>query len=674
MKLVIVESPTKAKTISKFLSDEYRVESSLGHVRDLPKSKLGIDIEKNFEPTYIVPVKSKKHVSALKKEARGATGVVLATDEDREGEAIAWHLVQVLGLHETKVQNPEAKSIERIVFHEITKEAIEEALKNPRSINMNRVDAQQARRILDRLVGYGLSPFLWKKLFRGLSAGRVQSVALRLVVEREREIQNFKPEEFWTIEAKFVKDGKEFSAELKRIENQKLEKFDIRTAEDAQKIARAVDERKFTVTTLEHKIMSRKGPAPLTTSTLQQEGSKRLGFSAKQTMRIAQMLYEQGHITYMRTDSLNLSEQSLAAAQEFLNSAYGHQYAADAPKRYKATSKGAQEAHEAVRPSNPSRIPENMTSELEPQLLKLYRLIWQRFMASQMPDAKFNTTSAEFSVQGNDGREYVFGANGITLQFDGFSKVWKMKTQEVELPEFKEQETLTPEKIEPLQHFTQPPPRYSEASLVKTLEEYGIGRPSTYAPTISLLQGRNYIEKNEQRRFVPTETGYLVNDLLVEHFPQVVDVGFTAKMEEDLDKIAEGAMEWQPVVKEFYTPFKKNLEEKYESVEKKEVEDETTDEICEKCGKPMVIKRGRFGKFMACSGFPECKSTKTIKVEPTKIGMKCPECKEGDIVERWTRKKRKFYGCSRWPECKYASWKNPAEQVAENTQNNTAED
>ncbi len=669
VKLIIVESPTKAKTISKFLGDDFKIESSYGHIRDLPKSKLGIDVEKDFEPKYVIPTKSRKRVNELKKDAEKSDEVILATDEDREGEAISWHLVQALNLDGAKIK--------RIAFHEITEKAIKEALEHPRNIDMNLVDAQQARRILDRLVGYELSPFLWKKVFKGLSAGRVQSVAVRLIVDREREIKAFVPQEYWNIVAILTRQPLsgdsttvvEFDAKLIKKDGKVLDKFEIKNKEDAEKILEDLKGAEYEVEKIEKK-ETRKNPyPPFTTSTLQQEAINKLHFSAKQTMMFAQQLYENGFITYMRTDSVNLSEDSLKSAKQVIEKNFGKEFALSEPRRFKTKSKGAQEAHEAVRPAQPENAPDNLKSKLDAKQLKLYDLIWKRFIACQMREAVFNSTAVDIGAHlavsppsgGETAKSYIFRATGQVLKFEGWLKIYSAKFTENELPELKEKEKLELVKLAPSQHFTEPPPRYTEASLVKALEEYGIGRPSTYAPTISTIQTRNYVEKNEQRKFAPTEIGFIVNDLLVEHFPEIVDINFTANMEEKLDEIAEGKIKWTPVIKNFYGPFHKNLEEKYEKVEKKNTE-EKTEEVCEKCGKPMVIKYGRFGKFLACSGFPECKNAKPIKKEPETIGMKCPICKEGDVIIKRTKRKRIFYGCSRWPECNFASWKNPMEE------------
>ena len=601
MNLIIVESPTKARTISKFLGKDYQVESSFGHIRDLPLHSLGINVEKGFEPKYLILPKAKKNISHLKEVAEKSEKIILATDEDREGEAISWHLAEAL-----KLKNPK-----RIVFHEITKRAIEEALKNPRVIDMKLVDAQQARRVLDRIVGYKLSPFLWKKVARGLSAGRVQSVAVRLIMERENEIRNFKPEEYWTIAAELLKLKVE-SEKLKVIEAY-LIKTEIKNKEAADKIVADLKKAKFIVEKVEQKELRRNPPPPFTTSTLQQEAARRLGYPAKKTMFLAQQLYEQGLITYMRTDSLNLSQDSLAAARDWLNKELGEKYSQ--LRQFKTKSKLAQEAHEAIRPTDP-----NLRMDPNDPNGKLYDLIWRRFIASQMPQAIFDSTTIDIKAL-LKAKSYQLKATGSIMKFDGFLKIWPMKLEEKELPEVKEGEELGLKKVTPAQHFTQPPARYSEASLVKTLEKYGIGRPSTYAPIISVIQDRDYVRK-QRGYFHPTPVGETVNKVLTEHFPEAVDVGFTANMENSLDAVAEGKEKWQDLVGAFWTPFMKNLETKYTEVGYQKINrppPEKTDEVCEKCGQPMVIREGRYGKFMACSGFPKCKNTKNInkKIQPT---------------------------------------------------------
>ncbi len=659
MQLVIVESPTKSKTISRFLGGDFVVKSSFGHIRDLPKGNLGVDVENDFEPKYIIPTKSKKTVTDLKKTAEKANTIILATDEDREGEAIAWHLVEALGLN--KKSKSKDKSIQRIVFHEITKGAIESALSNPRTINQDLVDAQQARRILDRLVGYKLSPFLWKKVARGLSAGRVQSVAVRLIVEREREIEKFIPEEYWTILAMLnTAESVELPAYLHKINDKVLEKLDLKTKEETDKILNAVTGSDFIVEDVARNEISRSPMAPYTTSTLQQDAARKLHFSAKQTMVLAQQLYEgveigegsAGLITYMRTDSVNLSEEALSKAKTMIEKNYGSDYYER--RKFKTKSKSAQEAHEAVRPTEPERIPESIKQYLTPQQFKLYNLIWRRFIASQMTKAVFDSLAIDIKAAGSDKNNYIFRANGSTLKFDGFLKVYPTKYEEVTLPVVKAGEKLDLKELKPEQHFTKPPARYNEASLIKTLEKEGIGRPSTYAPTISTILQRNYVNKDRDRYLHPTEIGVMVNDLLVAHFPEIVDVGFTSKMEEELDNIAEGKTEWVPVIKGFYEPFDKNLKLKYEEVSKEEVtHQERTGQICEKCGGEMIVKMGRYGRFVACSNFPKCKNIlkpPKDEKEPEKTGELCEKC-GGEMVIRIGRF-GKFKACSNYPKCK----------------------
>lgn len=707
MKLVIVESPTKAKTISQFLGSEFNIMSSYGHLRDLPKKELGINVENNFKPKYVIPEKSKQNVEAIKKAAKKSENIILATDEDREGEAIAWHITQILNLSNMPGENPKSEirnpKHQRIVFHEITKNAIQEALKNPRDIDINLVDAQQTRRILDRLVGYKLSPLLWKKVARGLSAGRVQSVAVRLIVEKEREIKAFNPQEYWNISGIFEKDNTEFTGSLSGYKNKKIGKFDIKNEKEANEIKNALDGQKFQVTGIEKKESRRFPSPPFTTSTMQQAASTYLRFSAKQTMRIAQQLYEgvtidgqqTGLITYMRTDSLNLSNEFLNKTQEFISRSLGKSYGINSPRRFKTKSKGAQEAHEAIRPTNPKSNPDSIKKFLSPQQHRLYNLIWQRAVASQMAEAIFDTTKIEIKTD----NEYIFKSNGETIKFDGFLKIYNQRElKDKILPPLKENNNVDLIELKTEQKFTEPPARYSEATLIKALEEKGIGRPSTYAPTISTIQDRRYVIKNEDRKLQPTEMGVVVNDLLVKHFSEIVDYDFTAKMENDLDEIAEGKQKWVPIIKDFYTPFAKNLKNKYEEIDKKEITEEKSDEKCEKCGSDMVIKLGRFGKFFACSNYPDCKTTKplekqeeidekcekcgepmkikygrfgkflgcsgypeckNIKSYEKKIGMKCPKCQEGDVVEKRTKKRRTFWGCNKYPKCDFASWKKP---------------
>ncbi|MFZ3054378.1 MAG: type I DNA topoisomerase [Minisyncoccales bacterium] len=641
--LVIVESPTKANTIKKFLGADTSVLSSYGHIRDLPKSTFGIDPEKDFEIKYIIPTKAKKNVNLLKKEVEKADIVYVATDPDREGEAIAWHLIQVLDLKKERYK--------RISFHEITKSAIEDALKNPTELNQDVVDAQQARRALDRIVGYKLSPFLWKKVMRGLSAGRVQSVAVRLIVDRENEIKNFKPEEYWSILAILEKDSKEqFEALLTKKDKKSISKMGIKTKEEGEKIKEDLEKAKYQIFSIEKKEVKRSPSAPFTTSSLQQEASKKLRYPAKMTMSIAQTLYEKGLITYHRTDSLNLSDQAIAAASSYITDKFGKNY--HQVRKFKTKGR-AQEAHEAIRPTTVEKEPDSL--KIEDKYKKLYKLIWTKFIASQMTEAIFDSIKVEIETDNN----YTLQSNGSTLKFDGFLKVYPMKFEEKTLPNLTEQEKVNLIEIKPEQHFTQPPARYTEASLIKELEENEIGRPSTYAPIISTIQARNYVEKNKERRFQPTEIGTNVNDILVEHFPEIVDIKFTANMEKELDEIAEGNENWKTILKDFYVPFSENLERKDREVQKKKQEDIPTDEKCPKCGKPMVIKTGRFGKFLACTGFPECKSTKTIEDKNTKTGIICPACDQGEIVQKKSKKGRIFYSCTKWPDCTYALWDKP---------------
>jgi len=715
--LLIVESPTKAKTIGKFLGSNYKVVSSFGHVRDLPEKEMGIKIDHNFEPQYVVPPKAKSTVVMLKKEAEKADKIYFATDEDREGEAIAWHL------HEILSDKKKPHNFLRIVFHEITKSALEKSLDNGRDIDLNLVDAQQARRVLDRLVGYELSPFLWKKVAKGLSAGRVQSVAVRLIVEREREIQVFKSEEYWTLEALLKKDKNNFVSELIKINDKKIDKLEIKNKKQVDDIILDLSGAKYAVDNLEKKTVKRQPFAPYTTSTLQQDANNKLHFSSKQTMFIAQSLYEgveigasgaTGLITYMRTDSLNLANEFLSSANEFIKKEFGENYCVSAPRLFKNKSKNAQEAHEAIRPTDINRKPEDLKSFLNENQHKLYNLIWKRTLATQMKEAEIDAAIVDVLALGKE-KKYIFRANGSTIKFDGFLKIYNSDNQtENLLPDLKKGEELFLESLIDKQHFTEPPGRYTEASLIKKLEELGIGRPSTYAPTISTIEDRGYIEKVE-RKLLPKDIAYVVNDLLVKHFPQIVDFAFTAKMEDELDEIAGGRIKWVPVIKEFYEPFKENLNQKYDEVKKNDLINETTDEVCEKCGKSMILKIGRYGKFLACSGYPKCKNIKNIKKEnvddqksasansqksepvmtdqkcekcgsPMLIregrfgkffacsnypkckntkpmdystGVKCPECGTGEIVARRTRSRRTFYACNRYPDCKFALWQKP---------------
>jgi len=725
MDLIIVESPTKAKTIGKFVGKDFTVESSYGHIRDLPKSKIGIDVKHDFEPTYIIPKKAEPVVENLKKLAKKAARVILATDEDREGEAIAWHLVEALELdrdmgHGTR---DKAKKTDRIAFHEITKDAILEALQHPRTIDGNLVDAQQARRVLDRLVGYELSPFLWRKVRYGLSAGRVQSVAVRLVVERERLIQAFNKEEYWTIEGVFrdkgpgTRDKGAFPATLVALGGKTLGKMDIKSDAEAEKIVDALRGAEYKVAEITTRDVRRNPAAPFTTSTLQQEAARKLGYSAKQTMMVAQKLYENGHITYMRTDSVNLAETALRQAQQVIASEFGKEYGLEEPRRYATKSKGAQEAHEAIRPTNLAAVSASAIGVRERNAARLYDLIWKRTIASQMKEALLEQTAVNIDARDMGQGTWdkgpttaTFRANGQVVKFDGFIRAYTEGKDEGEngeiegqLPKLEEGQGLSAEEIKPIQHFTEPPARYTDATLVKALEADGIGRPSTYAPTLTTIQDRGYVEKIE-KKYQPTEIGFLVNDILVENFPEIVDLQFTSHIEEELDEIAEGKMKWADVCREFYVPFKKNLKEKEASVEKqveisdvpcphcgkpmvikfgrmgkflacpepgvkvtlpmpeeaaqiKALEEKTKDERCPICGKPMKVKRGRFGFFLSCADYPTCKGISKIW---DKTGFKCPNCKIGDVVLKKSRGRgRPFYACNRWPDCTFLMGKKP---------------
>jgi DNA topoisomerase-1 len=711
MDLVIVESPTKAKTIGKFVGKDYVVESSYGHIRDLPKSKTGIDVKHDFEPTYVIPKKAEEVVENLKRLAKKANRIILATDEDREGEAIAWHLLAALGLEKKQDKT------ERIAFHEITKEAILKALEHPRKIDMNLVNAQQTRRVLDRLVGYELSPFLWRKIRYGLSAGRVQSVAVRLIVERERLIQAFNKEEYWSIEAMFLPEkGKTaFPATLNSINGKAIGKMGITNEKDAKTIVTHLEKANYHISDITVKEVRRNPSAPFTTSTLQQEAARKLGFSAKQTMMVAQKLYENGHITYMRTDSVNLAESALSLAQQVIGKEFGKEYQLAEPRRYATKSKGAQEAHEAIRPTNLA-LTSGKGLGKERGADRLYDLIWKRTIASQMKEALLEQTAVD--IEAETERKELFRANGQTVKFDGFIRVYTEGKDddaggeiEGQLPKLEKDAKVTLEEILPNQHFTEPPPRFSDATLVKSLEAEGIGRPSTYAPTLSTIQERGYVDKID-KKYHPTDIGVLVNDLLVENFPEIVDLKFTSHIEEELDDIAEGKIAWTEVCREFYGPFKKNLTEKEASVEKqveisnvpcphcgkpmlikfgrmgkflacpepgvkvtlpmpeeaaqiKELEEKTKGEVCPICGKPMKVRRGRFGFFLGCVDYPTCKGISKIW---NKTGFKCPNClesperhdKPGDIVEKKSRGRGKpFYACTRYPDCTFLMNKKP---------------
>ena len=654
--LVIVESPAKSKTIEKFLGPNYVVKASMGHLRDLPKSQMGIDIEHGFTPRYSNLVTRKKVIDELVSYADESSAVLLATDPDREGEAISWHLAYIL--------NVDPKSTCRITFNEITKNAVAEALETPRTIDMNMVDAQQARRVLDRIVGYKLSPLLWKKVCKGLSAGRVQSVAVRLICEREREIQAFEPQEYWTIEGNFETPKKEsFKAELTHI---KGEKIDITTESDAQAVVDAIGGEDAVVKNIEKRKRSRKAAPPFTTSTLQQDGVRKLSFGAKRTMMIAQHLYEgleigsYGHvglITYMRTDSTRISKEMQVMAKDFILRNYGEEYYPSKPNVY--GSKGsAQDAHEAIRPTSLELTPKMVEPFLSRDELKLYTLIWNRFMASQMAPQQNESTTIELNVKD----DYTFKATGSRVIFPGFSAVYEdvKKEDAPQLPALKKNDAAHTVEVLPEQHFTQPPPRYSEASLIKTLEELGIGRPSTYAPILDTIVSRNYVE-NTNKQFVPTELGFVVVDFLISYFEKIINTGFTRDLEEELDAIASGKDTYVKVLSDFYEVFAQELEDASD-VERIEIASMESDEICELCHSPMVYKFGRYGKFLACSNFPECKNTKPITVG---TGVTCPKCKEGEIVERKSRRGRIFYGCNRYPQCDFTLWDKPTHDFCE---------
>ncbi|QIB26207.1 type I DNA topoisomerase [Caloranaerobacter azorensis] len=651
--LVIVESPAKAKTIGKFLGSNYKVKASVGHVRDLPKSKLGIKIEENFEPEYITIRGKGPVINEIKKEAKKADKIYLATDPDREGEAISWHLSHILGLSkDDKV---------RIEFNEITKNAIKNAIKKPKQINQNLVDAQQARRILDRLVGYKISPLLWRKVKRGLSAGRVQSVATKLICDREKEIENFKPTEYWTLDAFLEKNNQVFKANFYGVKDEgKERKLELKSKDDVEAIVKEVKMSTFTVEEIKKGNRKRNPSPPFTTSTLQQEASKRLGFSTKKTMMIAQQLYEGidikgegtvGLITYIRTDSVRISDEALKKAKDFIVEIYGEKYTTGIRKFKSKRKNDIQDAHEAIRPTLIDRTPEKIKGSLSVDQYKLYKLIWERFIASQMSPALYETLSVKISAG-----KYIFKASGSKIVFDGYLKIFKDDKQEkeIEIPNLNEGESVNIKDIQPEQHFTQPPARYTESTLVKTLEELGIGRPSTYAPTISTILSRGYVVL-ENKYFKPTDLGILVTELLLEYFTDIINEEFTADMESKLDKIEEGVLNWRDVINEFYQEFKVSLEKAENEINKIEIQNEVTDIKCEKCGRFMVIKHGRFGKFLACPGYPECKNTKPIVKE---LGVKCPEC-GGELIERHTKKGRKFYGCSNYPDCSFVSWDIP---------------
>ena len=656
--LVIVESPAKAKTIKKYLGKDYEVVASMGHVRDLPKARLSVDIKNNFAPKYDIIKGKEKLVKELKSLAENSDNVYLATDPDREGEAISWHLAYILGLPEDYCR--------RVEFNEITKSGVQNGMSNPRAINTDLVNAQQARRILDRLVGYKLSPFISQKIRRGLSAGRVQSVALRIIVDRENEIRKFKPEEYWTVDAKFIPKGsrKAFSASLYSDKNGKIK---IQNAEQADKIEADLEGAEYVVTKVKHGTRKKSPAPPFITSTLQQEASRKLGFQSRRTMKVAQELYEgvdiegmgaTGLITYMRTDSLRISNVAIDEVTKYIEQAYGSEYLPAKPRFFKSR-KNAQDGHEAIRPSMPSLEPDKIKSSLTLDQYKLYKLIWSRFTASQMAECVQKTTQADIEANG-----YTFKASGYYVSFPGFTALYVEGKDEAEekssqLPELEKDMPVRLKELKKNQHFTQPPARYTEASLIKTLEEYGIGRPSTYAATITTLTSREYV-KRESKTLVPTELGEVITKLLKERFPNIVNVKFTAEMEEELDSVENGDVKWDELLAEFYSDFEQTLKDAKSEMEgvKLKLKEDETDIVCEKCGRKMVVKVGRYGKFIACPGYPDCKN---IKKYVEKTGTVCPKC-GGDIIVKHTKTKRIFYGCSNYPECDFVSWNEPTNE------------
>lgn len=668
-KLVIVESPAKARTVGRFLGKGYKVKASIGHVRDLLKSELSVDVDNNFKPKYRVPNEKRPLVKELKADAKTAEVVFLATDPDREGEAIAWHLLESI--------EADPQSCHRVVFHEITQSAISAAFNHPRKINMDLVDAQQARRILDRLVGYSISPILWEKVRSRLSAGRVQSVALRLVVEREREIEAFIPVEYWSVDGEFTPDNdrNKFIARLVKINNEELSLSEKTTVDNLlEKLNLAA----YQVDRIKKGERKRKPAAPFITSSLQQEASRRLGFTAKRTMALAQQLYEGieigsegavGLITYMRTDSTNISDDAAKEVREFIVSHYGKEFVPAMPPKHKTRAVGAQEAHEAIRPTNVHLTPENIKQYLNRDQYRLYQLVWQRYVSSQMESAKYDTISVEILGE-YQGDSYLFRASGSSVSFPGFLIVYEESIDEdkkeyeanIKIPaELLDGALLKLLRLIPEQHFTQPPPRFSEASLVQTLEEFGIGRPSTYAPILSTIQDRGYVTK-EAKKLLPTDTGITVNDLLIGYFSDIINVNFTAHMEKDLDAVALGNTEWKSVIQEFYESFEPKLKKAQDEMPEHKSEPEKVNRPCPECGHDLVIRWGRFGKFISCSNFPKCRYTEPIL---EKIGVKCPE-DGGDIIQRKTRKGRVFYGCSNYPECQFTSWKRPVQERCPN--------
>ena len=657
-KLVIVESPAKAKTIGKFLGRGYKVEASQGHVRDMPKSQIGVDVENGFEPKYITIRGRGEILNRIRKEARSASKIYLATDPDREGEAISWHLANVLGI--------DGATPCRIEFHEVTAKAVKAAVKNPRTINMDLVNAQQARRVLDRLIGYKISPLLWRKIKKGLSAGRVQSVATKMICDREEEIDIFVPEEYWTIGALFTIGKAKVSARFTGMGNEKQE---LHTREEAQAVVNGCSGAKFSVSSIKKSERRKYPAAPFTTSNLQQEASRKLGFTTQKTMQIAQQLYEgveiagegsQGLVSYIRTDSTRIADEAMEAVRAFISENYAPEYLPEKPNVYK-TRNSAQDAHEAIRPTDINRRPESIKSSLSRDQFKLYKLIYERFMSSQMTPAVYDTLSVDIDAEG--GARFHFNAQ--KLRFAGFTAVYEESQDDAaeessvnNLPELEEGMEAKLGEINSDQHFTQPPPRYTEASLVRALEEKGIGRPSTYAPTISTIISRGYVAR-ENKRLMPTELGKIVNDLMCKNFPNIVDITFTASMEDELDDVEAGELEWHSIIEKFYGPFAETLETAEQSIEKVAIEDQVSDVPCEKCGAMMVYKMSRYGKFLACPNFPECRFTMAL---PKNIGVPCPKC-GSELLERISREGRKFYGCEKYPECDFVSWDRPVKDV-----------
>ncbi|WP_135547132.1 type I DNA topoisomerase [Paenibacillus cymbidii] len=656
--LVIVESPAKAKTIGKYLGNKYIVKASMGHIRDLPKSQIGVEVKHNFEPKYITIRGKGSVLKELKDASKRVKHIYLAADPDREGEAIAWHLAHYLELEQTEPC--------RVVFNEITKQAVKDAFKTPRPINLDLVNAQQARRILDRLVGYKISPLLWKKVKKGLSAGRVQSVAVKLINDRENEIKEFVPEEYWSITVRLTSGKSTFEAKYYGSGGDKRE---LKNEAEVNEVLAAIGAKTaFIVADVKEKERQRNPSAPFITSTLQQEAARKLNFRASKTMSVAQQLYEGidigsegtvGLITYMRTDSTRISPVAQDEAKEYILGKYGADYVPETPRVYTKKATNAQDAHEAVRPSSVQREPDSLKEFLSRDQLRLYKLIWERFVASQMSSAVLDTMSVDIAAG-----DATFRATGQKMKFAGFTKVYVegnddgTTEEEKMLPPLAQGDKLKAEEIEPKQHFTQPPPRYSESRLVRALEELGIGRPSTYAPTLETVQKRGYVAL-EEKKFIPTELGELVIQLMEEFFPEILNIEFTAQMEEELDNVEEGKEDWVKVLDSFYTSFEKRLEFAEEEMKEVEIQDEVSDEVCEKCGSPMVYKMGRFGKFLACSGFPDCRNTKPIVKD---IGVTCPKCKEGRVVERRSKKGRVFFGCDKYPECDFVSWDRPVEE------------